>query len=172
MELDSILDRLCMDRDTLARCIQEAGNETQVSENVPVKKCHACDDNYTALGTGLVRPRKISFDECKATQHKFHCQCTEYLQAHGVTQAQTIPVSGDTDEADIEEEYYKKSDVDVDELCKEYALTDLLLTIKTQETRSAKLQRCCIVRKGEDGSDHMSVWIYFVQPAFWKRGVH
>lgn len=53
-------------------------------------------------------------------QHKFHCQCTEYLQAQGVTQAQTIPIFGDTDEVDIEEEFSKKPDVDVDELCKEY----------------------------------------------------
>ncbi|PVH68701.1 hypothetical protein DL98DRAFT_474589 [Cadophora sp. DSE1049] len=119
-EFDSILHKLSMNRESLARCIQEARDEAPVLASHPVQKCYVCHDNYTTLGTGLVQPRKISFDECRATQHKFHCQCVDYLQIHGVVQAPRLTVFGDTDEVDIEEEFCKEPDVNVDELCEEY----------------------------------------------------
>lgn len=119
-ELDSILSELSMDRESLARCIQAAQEEPPGPTTDTTQRCRTCDDDYTKLGTGLVQPRRISFDECRATQHKFNCQCPEYLHARGVTQARPMAASGDTDDVDIEEEFYKEPEVDMDQLCEEY----------------------------------------------------
>lgn len=119
-ELDFVLSELSMDRESLARCIQAAREEPPCPTIDTRQRCLTCNDDYTNLGTGLVQPWRISFDECRATQHKFHCQCSEYLHMRGVTQAQPIAACGDTDDVDIEAEFYKEPEVDMDQLCKEY----------------------------------------------------
>jgi hypothetical protein len=119
-ELDFVLSELSMDRESLARCIQAAREKPPGPTTDTTQRCCTCDDDYTKLGTGLVQPWRISFDECRATQHKFHCQCPEYLHARGVTQARPMAASGDTDDVDIEEEFYKEPEVNMDQLCEEY----------------------------------------------------
>jgi len=119
-ELDFVLSELLMDRDSLAHCIQVAQEQPLGPITDTTQRCYVCHDDYTKLGTGLVQPWRISFDECRATHHKFHCQCPEYLHACGVTQARHMAATGDTDDIDIEAEFYKEPEVDIDQLCEEY----------------------------------------------------
>lgn len=63
-----------------------------------------------SLGTGLVQPRRISFIHCKATKHKSDCQCIGFLGALGIVQGLTAANSGDVDNVDIDEEFFKEMD--------------------------------------------------------------
>lgn len=124
-ELDAILGELSLDLDELARCVQAAREEPAASAKDTVKRCVSCDDDYTTLGKGLVQPCRIAFDECRAAQHKYNCTCSSYLYACGVTEAQPLATWGDTDEADVEEEFYKEPEVDIEQLCADYDKLDL-----------------------------------------------
>lgn len=119
-ELDFILGELLMDRESLARCIQMAIEKPPDSRADTLHKCLSCGDDYVNLGTGLVQPRKISFNECRITGHKFFCQCSEFLRELGVMQSQLVADSGDIGDVDIDEEYFKETEDDVEQLCNEY----------------------------------------------------
>lgn len=119
-ELDFVLRELAMDRVSLARHIQEAREEHPNATADTKQGCHICGDNYSKLGTGLVNPRTISFDECRATQHRFHCECPGYLEVRGVTQGPPMADGGDMDDVDIDREFFKEVDLDIDRLCAEY----------------------------------------------------
>jgi len=113
-ELDFVLEELSINRESLVHCIQRASNESPGSGTNTQYKCLTCSDNYFDLGSGLVQPRRISFIECRITRHKFFCQCREFLRALGVLQRQPVP-----DDVDVDEEFFKETGDDVDQLCKE-----------------------------------------------------
>ncbi len=119
-ELEVMLGELSLDLDELAQCIQAAQQEPTTQARDTPNKCVACKDDYTVIGRGLVQPSRIAFSECRASQHRHNCVCSSYLYARGVTKARAKATSGDTDEADIEEEIYRESEVGMDLLCAEY----------------------------------------------------
>jgi hypothetical protein len=119
-ELDFILSDLSLDLDELARCIQAAQEKPVAPAKDMLNRCVTCKDDYTTLGKGLVQPCRIAFDECRASQHKYNCTCSTYLDACGVTEARPLATSGDTDDTDVEEEFYKEPEVDMEQLCADY----------------------------------------------------
>ncbi|RYP57535.1 hypothetical protein DL770_010648 [Monosporascus sp. CRB-9-2] len=119
-ELDVVLGELSLDVDELAKCIQAAQEEPAVPARDVLKRCGTCKDDYTTVGKGLVQPCRIAFDKCRETQHRYHCACSSYLRACGVVQAWPIAASGDTDDADIEHEFCKEPEEDMEYLCAEY----------------------------------------------------
>jgi len=119
-ELDIILSELSLDPDELARCIQVAQEEPVARAKDMLNRCVACNDDYTTLSKSLVQPCRVAFDECRATQHKYNCNCSSYLYACGVTEARPLATSGDTDEAAVDKEFYKKPEVDMEQLCADY----------------------------------------------------
>ena len=125
-ELDVILGELAMDREALALAIQAACSEPSSEAPVSTQKCLKCGDDYAKLGTGLVQPVHISFEECRATKHKFYCECVEYLHAKGVTTTDPAAESADDEEEDdVDEEFLKEVEVNVDDLCAEYDKLDI-----------------------------------------------
>ena len=106
-ELDFVLGKLLIDRESLGRCIQMATKERVNNQH----KCLMCGDDYVNLGTGLVQPRRVSFKECRITGHKFYCQCPEFLRALGVMHGQPVANFPDIDEVNVD---------DVDHFCEEY----------------------------------------------------
>jgi hypothetical protein len=119
-ELKFLLEELSIDRESLVRCIQKAIDKPPDLTANTQYKCLSCYDDYVSLGTGLVQPRRISFNECRITEHKFYCQCTEFLRALGVMQGRPVADSGDIDDVDVDEEYFKETEGNVDQLCEEY----------------------------------------------------
>lgn len=119
-ELNFVLGELSIDLKSLVRCIQIATEKPPGSEAYTQRKCLSCGDDYVDLGTGLVQPRRISFNECRITEHKFHCQCPEFLRGLGLTQGHPAVESGDVDDIDIDEEYFNETEDDVGQLCEEY----------------------------------------------------
>jgi hypothetical protein len=124
-ELDLVLTKLSLDREAFALRIQQAAEQPPDHAADSPLVCDECHDDYTKLGTGLVKPLQISFEECRSTQHKFYCLCSKFLQANGVTSAQPIINSADLDDVEIDEEVYREIEMDINDLCKEYDKLDI-----------------------------------------------
>ena len=119
-ELDFILGQLSIDRESLGRCTQMATKDPPGSRANTRHKCLTCGDDYVNLGTGLLQPRKISFKECRITGHKLYCQCPEFLRALGVVQGQPVANFRDIGEVNVDKEFFRDTEDDVDQLCEEY----------------------------------------------------
>lgn len=119
-ELDHMLESLSMNKESLAETIQSAYRDCP-PERAKIKHvCSVCSDDYVNLGTGLVQPRRISFNECRITNHKPACLCADYLRAQGVTQGPPTADIGDMDDKDVDEEYFQDTEDDVQQLCEAY----------------------------------------------------
>ena len=116
-ELEYLLDEIKMDRKTFSVCLQPPPKHDMA---IPEKRCIQCNDDYTALGRGLVQPRRISFLECRATGHKYYCECAGYLHAQGGSRARSAAELGDVNEEDVEDELSKEPELDIDELCRSF----------------------------------------------------
>lgn len=116
-ELELLLDEMSMNKESLARCIQASTDAPTSYADVMAHTCVDCHDDYTALGKGLVQPRRISFGECPAIRHKSQCDCLDYLQEKGTKPARPAPKSGVTASGD---------DVEAKEHCKVEAGINLL----------------------------------------------
>ncbi|KAK1753305.1 hypothetical protein QBC47DRAFT_404660 [Echria macrotheca] len=134
-ELEHLLSDLSLDRDGLVQCIQASRDELVESDEgdewhdavAHHWRCGDCEDDYTTLGKGLVQPRRISFDECRATRHRHYCECLEFLGEKGVKPPEnSVPESGEVEE-EADEEFRKDVEVDVgliDSLCETYSSID------------------------------------------------
>jgi len=87
-ELELLLDHLGLDRDgfseriKLAAALEPQGGGKDGGEY----QCAGCSTSYASIGgAGLVQPRMVSFEECRKKGHTLLCQCTEYLQALGIS---------------------------------------------------------------------------------------
>ncbi|KAK3361114.1 hypothetical protein B0T24DRAFT_691791 [Lasiosphaeria ovina] len=121
LELEVVLGELCLDVDELAKRVREARDELEapVGGSEPTR-CRTCWDDYTTLGKGLVQPCRIAFDKCREAGHKYNCACSRYLKACGVVPARSVAATGDTDESDVEEEFFQEPKEDIEQLCAEY----------------------------------------------------
>ena len=119
-EFDFILSELSMDRESLALAIQAASERPLHETPSSPQRCLKCGDDYAKLGTGLVQPLQVAFEECRTTKHKFHCECAYYLHTKGVTSVEPVAQPGDLDDADVDEEFFKELEINVDDLCAEY----------------------------------------------------
>jgi hypothetical protein len=119
-ELDFMLESLSMNKESLAQTIRSAYKDCPPEQAEVQHKCSVCSDDYVNLGTGLVQPRRISFNECRIANHKPECLCAEYLCAQGVTQGPPTADIGDIDDNDVDEEYFQDTDDDVQQLCEAY----------------------------------------------------
>lgn len=119
-ELDFVLGKLSIDRESLRRSIQMATKEPSNSGANTRHKCLTCGDDYANLGTGLVQPWRISFKECRITGHKFYCQCPEFLRALDVMHGQSAADIRDIDEVNVDKKFFKETEDDIDQLCEEY----------------------------------------------------
>lgn len=118
-ELDFMLEKLSMDRESLAQTIHLARQEVPAESTEIRHKCFVCSDDYVNLSTGLVQLRKISFNECSISNHKPECQCAEYLRALGIVQGPPQASGGNIDD-DVDEEYFQDTEDDVQALCEAF----------------------------------------------------
>ncbi|RYP15611.1 hypothetical protein DL765_005590 [Monosporascus sp. GIB2] len=123
-ELESVLDSLCISREQLREAIASAEREEAdyASHEVAVenaKVCGDCQDSYVKLGAGLVRPRLITFNECRKTGHKARCRCAAFLREVGVSVGGRAEYLRTEDESDVDEEVPGSSDT-LDRLCEAY----------------------------------------------------
>ncbi|RYP86781.1 hypothetical protein DL770_004852 [Monosporascus sp. CRB-9-2] len=125
-ELVTLLESLGIDREMLQSAIQEGelehsfGDQQVCGENEQV--CGDCRNSYVRLGTGLVRPRLIEFEECCKTHHKRDCRCRAFLegcQLQNSPHHATVP-EGSDDESDVDEEFIAENDDVLDQLCDRY----------------------------------------------------
>ena len=119
-ELDCMLENLSMDRESLAQTIHLARQEVLAESTKIQHKCLVCIDDYVNLGTGLVQPRKVSFNECRTSNHKPECQCAEYLRTVGIVQGPPQVSGGDIDDGDVDGEYFQDTEDDVQALCEAF----------------------------------------------------
>jgi hypothetical protein len=119
-ELDVVLGELCLNIDELAKRVREAQDEVEAPVGSGLTRCRTCWDDYTALGKGLVRPCRIAFDKCREAEHRYNCACSRYLKACGVVPARPVAATGDTDESDVEEEFFQEPKEDIEQLCAKY----------------------------------------------------
>ncbi len=114
-----------MDQELLKEAIRAAEPEVGHSykKTLIEKKqvCGDCHDSYARLGTGLVQPRLIAFNECLKTSHRGDCECSDFLHDTGFTGSiySTQP-DGDEDESDVDEEFFMDEDDALDQLCDAY----------------------------------------------------
>ena len=59
--------------------------------------CSDCGSDYSFLGKGLVKPRWIAFTQCTASEHRFNCTCTDFLQSRVDSQHREPPSKHELD---------------------------------------------------------------------------
>ncbi|KAM7210787.1 hypothetical protein V8F06_013834 [Rhypophila decipiens] len=94
LELEMMLEKANMEKEYFLAFIsqndsfaesekQHAPTACHQNDNVPRMRCSACQDDYSALGMGVVSPAWIAFQECIKTNHRHQCGCLSYLHANG-----------------------------------------------------------------------------------------
>jgi hypothetical protein len=95
-ELDASLEKAKWTRDSLREFISDTTDVDPRQEADHSKRCSACLDDYSSLGTGLVAPAWIAFTECTTTRHRFKCACRDFLQSAGLPARPPLPESSIT----------------------------------------------------------------------------
>ncbi|RYP62973.1 hypothetical protein DL771_009500 [Monosporascus sp. 5C6A] len=129
-ELETVLESLCISREQLKEAIaaaerEEADHASQEAAVGNVKVCGDCQDSYVKLGVGLVRPRLVTFNECRKTGHKARYKCAAFLREVGVAVEIRATRLGADDESDVDEELPGSSET-LDRLCEAYDALHLL----------------------------------------------
>lgn len=95
-ELDASLEKAKWTRDSLREFISDTTDGDPRQEADHSKRCSACLDDYSPLGTGLVALAWIAFTECTITRHRFKCACRDFLQSAGLPARPPPPESSIT----------------------------------------------------------------------------
>jgi hypothetical protein len=80
LELDVALEEAGWSRDVLRGVTENVGEPGERKDTDDGMCCSVCFGDYSSLGMGLVEPLWVAFTECSSSNHRFNCNCQDFLQ--------------------------------------------------------------------------------------------
>jgi len=104
-ELASTLEELNWSQDILENLRSSKLNERERDDD-PLR-CSVCNDDYSFLKFGLVKPSWIAFAECVEFQHRYKCRCKEFLRSQGkLPKSSNFERDNSRDDSDSDNEFF------------------------------------------------------------------